>query len=273
MTAQTGDELRFRLKCLNRGLFNPAVIRHRRFAGHVTSPKQSGTHWVKYLLSLVLAELYDLPEPEHIRANAIVGHPKDPPRYPGIPRIVTSHGHAHYLMRLPGAFRLLRLPRFVVLVRDIRAILVSNYEKWNADYRVDFATYLRGDIRGTAYVTDIWEIMRFFNSWGPVAEAHPDAVLVQRYEDILADPQSAFAGICRHFGIAGATDAVLARAIARSSREEMAKRPDPTENRADKVVNLAARDLEAWFGDDTRAFLRETCRRNLRYDFGYGLSA
>jgi len=273
MTGLTADELRFRLKCVNRGLFNPTVVRRRAFEGHVTSPKQSGTHWVKYLLSLVLAELYDLPEPEHIRSNAIVGHPKAPPRYPGIPRIVTSHNHAHYLMRAPWAFRLLKLPRFVVLVRDVRAILVSNYEKWNGDYRVDFATYLRGDVRGKAFVTDIWEIMRFFNSWGPVAAAHTDAVIIQRYEDILADPEAAFARICRHLGIAGATDAVLARAIARSSREEMAKRPDPSEDHADKVVNVAARDPESRFDAEARAFLRETCRRNLHYDFGYGLTS
>jgi len=271
MIRPSADELRFRLKCLNRGLFNPTVIRRRAFDGHVTSPKQSGTHWVKYLLSLVLADLYGLPEPEHIRSNAIVGHPKTPARHPGVPCIVTSHNHAHYLMRAPWAFRLLRLPRFVVLVRDIRAILVSNYEKWNADYQVDFATYLRGDVAGKAFVTDIWEIMRFFNGWGPVATAHPEAVLIQRYEDIVADPQAAFARICRHLGIVGTSDEVLARAIARASREEMAKRPDPTEDHADRVVNVAARDPAAWFDPAARAFLRETCRRNLRYDFGYGL--
>jgi hypothetical protein len=271
MTGPHAAALRFRLKCLNRGLFNPTVIRRRAFAGHVTSPKQSGTHWVKYLLSLVLAELYDLPAPEHIRSDAIVGHPKKPPRYPGIPQIVTSHNHAHYPMRAAQAFRLLGLPRFVVLVRDPRAILVSNYEKWNADYRVDFATYLRGDLRGKAYVTDIWEIMRFFNSWGPVAAAHSEAVLVQRYEDILADPEAAFARICGHLGIARATPEVLARAIAGASRAEMAKRPDPSEEHAEKVVNFATRDPAAWFDDAGRAFLRETCRRNLRCDFGYGL--
>jgi len=271
VTASHADALRFRLKCVNRGLFNPTVIRRRAFEGHITSPKQSGTHWVKYLLSLVLAELYDLPEPEHIRSNAIVGHPKAPPRYPGIPRIVTSHNHAHYVMRAPWAFRFFQLPRFLVLLRDPQAILVSNYEKWNSDYQVDFATYLRGDVRGKAFVTDIWEIMRFFNSWGPVAAVHPDAVMIQRYEDILADPEIAFTRICAHFGIAGARPEVLARAIARSTREEMAKRPDPAEDHADKIVNVAPRDLEGWFDDAARDFLRETCRRNLRYDFGYGL--
>ena len=71
MIVRTSDELRFRVRSLNRGLFNPSTLRHRQFDGFIASMQQSGSHWLKYMLGLTLARLYDLPPPAHIQDDAI----------------------------------------------------------------------------------------------------------------------------------------------------------------------------------------------------------
>ena len=260
-------DLRFRLRCLNRGLFNPTAIRHRGIDGHIATAKNCGSHWVKYMLGLLLAELYDLPDPEQIQSNAIVGHPNHPPVYPDIPRIVLTHSTAHHAMRLPVVHRALGLPRYVVLVRDIRHILVSVYEKWDETHRVDISTFLRGDVRSQRYITDIWQLMRFFNAWGAVVEACPERATALRYEDLMADTRGNLARLCAFLGIEGVTPALIEHAVAGASKQEMAQWPGP----AHKVVNLGERDPNDWFGAAERDFLDEVCRRNLKYRFGYDL--
>ncbi len=63
MLIPTSDELRLRARSLNRALFNPPTLRHRHFDGFIASMQHSGTHWLKYMLGLTLAKLYDLPPP------------------------------------------------------------------------------------------------------------------------------------------------------------------------------------------------------------------
>jgi len=218
-----------------------------------------------------LAELYDLPAPEHIKSDAIIGHPKHPPIYPNIPRIVLTHSIAHHAMRLPFVHRALGLPRYIVLVRDIRHILVSVYEKWDETHRVDFSTYLRGDLRNRSYATDIWQLMRFFNAWGAVVEACPDRAMVLRYEDLTAKPRDNLAKVCTFLGIEHVAPDLIERAVTSASKQEMAKRLDPREDHADRVVNPGERDPNDWFGAADRDFLAEVCRRNLKYNFGYDL--
>ncbi len=271
MALSLSDDLRFRLRCLNRGLFNPTTIRHRSFDGHIPSAKTCGSHWIKYMLSLLLAELFDLPAPEHIKSDAIIGHPKHPPIYPNIPRIVLTHSIAHHAMRLPFVHGALGLPRYIVLVRDIRHILVSVYEKWDETHRVDFPTYLRGDLRNRSYATDIWQLMRFFNAWGAVVEACPDRTMVLRYEDLTADARYNLAKVCTFLGIEHVAPDLIERAVTSASKQEMAKRLDPREDHADRVVNPGERDPNDWFGAADRDFLAEVCRRNLKYNFGYDL--
>ena len=261
-------EWRFRARCVNRGLFTSATLRRRRdYDGFMASVKQSGTHWLKYMLGLTLARLHGLPEPAHIQDDSIVGHPKSPPRYTGIPRIVNSHSMPHYLQRSALANRALRMPPTLILVRDLRDALVAGYEKWKDAYRVDFSTYLRGDVSGKAYDNDIWEQLRFLNGWGAVAAGDPARTAILRYEDLRADTPRELARVCDFFGIDGATPDLLAPVVADATKEKMAERPNPAIERP--AVRFDNRPAAGWYGDADRRFVSGLCRRHLRYDFGY----
>lgn len=264
------------LRAFNRQMFNPTCLKNRHFDGHIATAKNCGTHWIKYMLSLAIAEKFGLPEPAHIRDDAIVGHTKAPPKYKNIPQIAVTHSHPHYLMRL-RLFTYLQLPRFVVLVRDMRAILVSIYEKSRGEHLdkkmhlkdVDFQTYLRGDVTGNTRIEDIWGLILFFNAWGAVHKNNPERVLIVRYEDLAANTLSTLRAVRDHIGLEELSDDSLQRAIEKSSKNEMKKRIDATEDQGDKSVNLVDRDFLKWYSESDMEFLREACRRHLKYDFGY----
>ena len=205
MIIRPSEEFRLRARSLNRGLFNTTTLRRRRFDGFIASMQQSGSHWLKYMLGLTLAKIYDLPPPSHIQDDSIIGHTRSPPIYPGIPQIIHSHSIPHYFLRSRALVAILHFPRYVVLVRDIRDGLVAHYEKFNGEYNVDFSTFLHGGVRrkrnaasGRKYADDIWLRIRFLNGWGAVAERHPERVAVLRYEDLKADTRSELARVCNH---------------------------------------------------------------------------
>ena len=166
--------------------------------------------------------------------------------------------------------RRLALPQSVILVRDIRVVLVSLYEKWHGEDDLDFSTFLRGDLsRRQTYVCDIWELMHFLNYWGPVVERFPERCIAVRYEDLRDDPAGQLDRVCRHLGIDGTSPKLLEEVIAQASKEEMAKRPDPEENRHWNVVREDDRPVLDWYEESDRHFLEETLGRHLNYTFGY----
>ena len=267
MEIRTSDELRLRARSLNRALFNPTTLRHRRFDGFIASLPHSGSHWLKYMLGLTLAKLHDLPPPPYLADNSIVGHPKSRPFYAQIPQIVTTHSIPHYLLRSRTLFRFLHFPSYLILVRDIRDGLVAYYEKHKDEFNVDFSTYLRGDVRGKKYRNDIWSRIRFLNGWGAVIARHPERTAVLKYEGLLADTRGELARVCDYFDIKGVSPDLLDEVIAAASKEEMAKRPNPKVNL--RVVRMDSRPSEEWYSDEDRRFVSELCRRNLKYTFGY----
>jgi hypothetical protein len=268
-------------RALNRQLFNPTVVKHNNFDCHIATAKLCGTHWIKYMLSLILAELYDLPPPAHIRDDAIVGHTKNPPQYKQIPQIAVTHSHPHYLLRVPGVFNVLRLPEFAVLVRDPRDILVSMYEKsrgehlmkkMNTNEEVSFSRFIRGDVTGRTRIGDIWQIILFFNAWGMVVKAHPAHIIVIKYEDLKSDTATLLRRVCDHTGLQNVTDDMIARAVSAASKDKMRQKLDTTETKFEKSVNLGQRDFKQWYSAEDRAFVEETCKRFLNCDFGYALA-
>ncbi len=267
MQIRTSDELRFRARSLNRGLFNPPTLRHRHFDGFIAGMRQSGNHWLKYMLGLTLAKLYGLPPPPYLADNSIVGHPNSPPIYAQIPQIVTTHSIPHILLRSRTVFRFFNFPRYLILVRDFRAALVSHYEMHKDGYNVDFSTYLLGDARGKKYRYDIWERIRFLNGWGAVAERHPEQTAVLKYEELMADTHGELARVCDHLDVKGVTPGLLDEVVAASSKEEMAKRPNP--EWTGTVVRMDSRPSDEWYSEEDRRFVAELCRRNLKYTFGY----
>ncbi len=270
MRIRTSDELRLRARSLNRALFNPPTLRYRHFDGLIATMQHSGTHWLKYMLGLTLAKLYNLPPPANIGDGSIVGTLKSPPLYAQIPQIVSTHSIPHILLRSRTFFRILYFPRYLILVRDIRAVLVSHYERRKGQYDVDFPTYLRGDVRGKTYRHDIWTRIRWLNGWGAVVEHHPEQTAVLKYEDLKADTRGELTRVCDYFKINGVTPDLLDQVIAASSKEEMAKRLDPQWTGAKwKAVRMDPRPSEEWYSDEDRRFVAELCRRNLKYTFGY----
>ena len=270
MIISTSDELRFRTRSLNRALFTPTTLYRRHFDGFIASMHQSGTHWLKYMLGLTLAKLYDLPPPYYLQDNSIIGHPKSPPLWEQIPHIVATHSVSHILLRSRSLFRLLHFPKYLILVRDIRDVLVAHYERHKGEYNMDFSTHLRGDVRGKKYYNDIWWCVRFLNGWGPVVERHPEQAAVLKYEDLRADTRGQLARVCEHFRIEGVTPDLIDEVVAGASKEEVAKRPDPRWTGTELgVVRMDSRPSEEWYTDADRRFVAEVCRRNLKYTFGY----
>lgn len=269
-------------RSMNRQIFNPTVVKHRQFDCHVATAKLCGTHWVKYMLSLVLCKLYDLPYPENIIADTVVGHTKTPPRYDHIPQVAVTHSHGHYLLHVPHSIRILRVPKIAVLVRDPRDIMVSVYEKTKGEYldcysgkkNVCFEEYLRGDPTGkvSKKIEDIWGLILFFNSWSSVLRANSDQTLLMKYEDFKQDTHTMLKRLCDFIGVEGVTDDIIAQAIAESSKDRMKQRIDVNEDQAARTVNIGSRDFKKWYSDDEKAFVNDVFSKYLKDDFGYKLT-
>ncbi len=263
MVGHMSEQLWLRAHSLERGVFNLRTLRHGQFDGVLATMKQSGTHWLGYMLSLILARLHGLPPPPDIKDKSIVRSPK----FREIPRIRHVHCPPHYLLRSHMVHRWLHLPRHLILVRDIRDALVSHYEKRKSDYNVDFSTYLRGDPSGKKYKDDIWVRILYMNGWGGVAERHPEQAVVLKYEDLKADTRGQLARVCDHFNIEGVTPDLLDEVIAAASKTEMVKRTKPGAKL--RTVRMDPRPTGEWYSDDDRRVFAELCRRHLKYTFGY----
>ena len=269
MVVRISNQMWHSARNIERGVFNLRTLRHRRFDGVLVSMQQSGTHWLGYMLSLILARLHGLPPPSHIGNNSIVGNPKSPPLYPQIPQIYHTHCPPHYLLRSRISSRLLRFPRYLILVRDIRDALVSHYEKHKNEYNADFSAYLRGDVRGEGRRRgdDVWVRIRFHNGWGAVAERQPEHVAVLKYEDLRADTRSQLARVCDHFNIEGVAPDLLDEVVAAASKAAMRKLPNPKGKSI--VVRTDPRPSDEWYSDADRRFVADVLRRNLKHTFGY----
>ena len=261
MVLPIADRLRFHARSIEHGLLKLPRLGGRNCTALLATMPQSGTTWTMYLLSLTLAKLYGLPPPVYIQDHSIVGKPI----YPQIPRIINSSLVPHYLLRSRALFRFFHFPKHLIVVRDLRDSLVSHYEKQKSDYKVDFSTYLRGDVRRKMYRNDIWTRIHYMNGWGAVVERHPEQAAVLKYEDLKADTRGQLARICDHFNFEGVTPDLLDEVVAAASKENMAKRENPKYH----VVRLDPRPADEWYSDEDRRFVAEVCRRYLKYTFGY----
>ncbi|MBX9609802.1 MAG: sulfotransferase [Gammaproteobacteria bacterium] len=265
MTPLHRDILAFYYHAWRRGLGNFALLGQRDCVGQIASMHQSGTHWLKFMLANALAHHYGTPPPAYNHANDIIGGPRDAVVYPSLPRLISSHSMPHPCFTAAWAQRLWRLPSHVLLLRDLRDSLASNYAKWRARYAVDFSTYLRGDPAGRRYNSDLWWTLRFMNTWGDAWRAAPARFVVLRYEDLRADPRAALERVNAHFALGlGAAD--LEHGIAASDKRSMAARDDPA--RPPGAVRVDDGDSPTLSADD-RAYIAAACRRCLRHDFGY----
>ena len=265
---KTAADWRFALHCANRDLTNFALLKHRDFQGFLVTGQNSGTQWLKYMLSLAIAAEYGVEPPQYFNnasSNDIIGHPKHKRKYPQLPRIASAHSIPHAaLPLLQGA---IKFPPYVVLVRDMRDALISNYAKWRERYQVPFDVYVAGDPSGERYVCDAWWYVRFLNGWGKVATRYPDRVLTLRYEDLRKSPAAGLRAIAQHFGIT-LSERAIDIAVQGSSKAAMLAREDA--GAGEKVIRSdAGCAADPVFGARERAVLTRILAANLRYDFGY----
>ena len=219
----------FRWHCLRRDISNFALLKHRHFDGFLITMQHSGTHWLKFMMSTALALELDLPPPRFVHndsSNDFIGHPRHPRLHPSAPRLASTHSVPHALFDSRLVRLGLALPPYVVLVRDLRAALVSNYEKWKERYGVSFKEYLRGDPRGRRYIFDLWGGLHFLNRWARVGRRFPAATLEIRYEDLQAQPAVLLGHIFSHFGLSIAS-AHIDAAVAAGTKQNMAAKLDP----------------------------------------------
>ena len=260
--------LRFALHCVNRDTTNFAMLRYPGFQGFLVSGQNSGTQWLKYMLSLAIAAEHGVAPPLYFNnasSNDIIGHPRHKRKYPQLPAIASAHSIPHVALNWRWLRRVAKQPRYVVLVRDMRDVLISNYMKWRERYGVPFDVYVAGDPAGKRYICDVWWYMHFLNRWGKVATRHTDNVLTMRYEDLRVSPAAGIRTIARHFRIP-LSDSSVELAVRGSSKEAMRAREDP--HAKETVIRDAGVD-DPVFGAREKAIFDRIIAANLRYDFGY----
>ena len=260
----------FRWHCLRRDLSNFALLKHRHFDGFLITMQHSGTHWLKYMMSTALALQLDLPPPRFVHndaSNDFIGHPRHARRYAHAPRLASTHSvpHACFDSRLLRAC--IALPPYAVLVRDLRAALVSNYEKWKQRYGVSFKEYLRGDPRGRRYVFDLWGGLHFLNRWGRVRQRFPTTTLEVRYEDLQLTPEVTLGRLFEHFEIAIAAPHLTA-AVAAGGKQSMATKLDPA-SPVRNIIRDDERPPAAWYDTEDRQFFDAALARCLDDTHGY----
>ena len=264
----TVNDFIFRVHSLNRHATNLSLLKYYDFQGFLITGQNSGTHWIKWMLSHALAHRYDVEPPRYFNndsSNDLIGHPKHERIHPHLPRIASSHSIPAYALDWSWLRAIRRPPPYAVVVRDVRDVLVSNYEKWRAEYGVPFSRYVAGDPRGDAYVCDVWWYVRFMNRWGEIARRHPAETLVLRYEDFRKDPLENLRRLARHFRL-DLQDSDLLAGVAVGSKDYMMARQDP---------QIAERPIRpdgaegARFSPRDLAVLADILDRNLKHDFGY----
>lgn len=258
----------FALHSLNRDLTNWALIKHRDWQGYLVTGQHSGTHWIKWMLSHAIAHDTGVEPPQFYNnnsSNAVIGHPKHKRTDPRLPRVASSHSIPAYPVQWGWVRALAPLPAYGVVVRDIRDVLISNYEKWKDKYAVPFETYVEGDPTSKKYVCDVWWYIRFNNRWGEVQKRYPDETLILKYEAFQREPEVQLDRLAKHLGLSLSPEAIAAGAAA-GTKETMLAHMDP--NAPAQAVRRDGAGETRWT-PQTEDRLREILREHLRHDFGY----
>lgn len=263
---------------ITRDLTNLSLVRHRKSDGHIISMHQSGTHWLRNMLSLAMAKAYNLPAPEYIQDNDFICAPQDASKYPQIPRIVSSHQIPTPLITNRLALSLIRLPDYVLLMRDPRVIAASHYRRFESRYNIPFSEYLRANVallrqnsKKRKFDKDIWWDIRFQNSWGRMLELRPGHIHFVRYEELRRDTARHLRAIMQFLHMPNIDDATLAWCIEQCSKESMAQKESP--DIAHKVVRQDDDNPLAIYSEDDKRYFLETYRKYCKADFGYDLES
>ena len=250
---------------------NFSVRRHGAFDGFLVTSKNSGTHWVKYMLAIALADTYGIARPNYFSEDAVrpyIGWPKDAQAHIELPRLAFSHTIPHRFADWSWARGMAGLPPYALCIRHPMAILASHHAKWQYDIKVDWLTYLKGDPGGANYRCDLYWLARFWNRWGEVEARYPASVLRVQYEATRESPRAALEAIAAHWGIEFTPDAIEA-ALAEGTKEAMAKKVDPAAE--PNVLQQRSGSLADQFTGEAMDIYRARMAELFRFDLGYDL--
>lgn len=266
--------IRFYYYQLRRDVTNFSFLRHANLDGFIVSMHQSGTHWLKHMLACAITRELGLPPPQYAYAGDVIGGAKKPILYPGLP----SFGHSHTIPSPLMGSKILRkfccFPRYVILVRDIRAMLVSHYEKYRPEYDCEFSLYLRGDATNQRFDSDIWWCMRFQNAWGRIIAKYPDEFIVIKYEDMVTDPLAQLQIINTFLKLNLSTESLF-YGVQESTKEKMSVKPKKAARKVENkriAVRMNSKPNETLFTREDELFFKQTRKTYLKYDFGYDYS-
>jgi hypothetical protein len=251
-------------------LSNFHLIQYRSVAGFLVSGKNSGTHWLRFMLNHALAKRHGLPPPVYSSgrdSEDFVGHPRWPRKHPSLPFIASSHNLPSIMFSWRWVHWLFSLPRMVVLVRDPKEAMLSHHHKWCDILGISLHAYIHESSPKRKQLADVWWYIDFFNRWGRMAERFPDSVLVVRYEDLEGATELWLKRISEHLRLDLDAEAIAA-AMAASSRESIRSALDPAYGEA--IVPNALERSRVRLSPTDNAIVSAQFDDHLRYDFGYG---
>lgn len=267
-------KLRLRIALIWRALLinlsNFHLIQYRDVSGFLVSGKNSGTHWLRFMLSHAMAQRYGLPPPVHSSGRSsedFVGHPRWARKHPDLPFIASSHNLPSAMLSWGWVRWLFDLPPVVVLVRDPKEAMLSHYVKWRDVLSLSLHDYICNSSTKRKQLADGWWYIDFFNRWGRMARAAPDHVLVVRYEDLQRAPEYWLERISVHLGL-GLDASAIGAAMEVSSREAVRSTLDPAYGEA--IVPDAGERARIHLPALEDAVLTAQFTQHLRHDFGYG---
>ena len=247
---------------------NFSFRRHRQFDAYLVTMHQSGTHWLKYLITLMMTREHQLPEPANISEALIIGGPRQAPRYEVEPRLGHSHTIPSPLLKTMLGVQGAGFPDYLVLVRDIRDVLIAHYAKWQQHYDCSFSEYIRGDVRHRRFEKDIWWDFRFLNNWGAIMQAWPARTASVQYEALRSQPREQLARVVEFLALnLREPAAAIEYALANAGKETMAEKDISPYGMP--VVNNDSRAWDDWYTTADRDWLTAACARFLKHDFGY----
>ncbi|MBL8850933.1 MAG: sulfotransferase domain-containing protein [Planctomycetaceae bacterium] len=261
-------DLTYASRYLIHDLFRMSVFWHRHAYGHIVTGQQSGSHWINNLLAHVVSAEFKIPPLRHIDDRLIIGHPRVPQPYPHIPQLIWTHHAPSPLVHAGPMRRLFEFPKYVLLLRDIRASLVGQYEKHRQDTTLTFSEYLRDHrVFGRQFKWDLDKRIVFFNAWGRVGERLPGQVCTVHYENMRRDTAGELERFWRFLELPITDPGVFQQAAVACSKEEMSRQEPRV--RTHNLVRQDERDPVEWFSDDDRAYFSTRCDRLLKHRFGY----
>ena len=251
-------------------LSNFHLVQYRGVSGFLVSGKNSGTHWLRYMLSHAMAQRYGLSPPAYSsgrESEDFVGHPRWTRKHPELPFIASSHNLPSSMLSWGWMRWLFDLPPVVVLVRDPKEAMLSHFVKWRDVLGLSLHDYICNQSTKRKQLADGWWYIDFFNRWGRMAKAAPDHVLVVRYEELQAAPEYWLERISDHIGL-GLDASAIAAAMQVSTREAVQSTLDPAYGEA--IVPDARERARVRLSPAEDAVLTRQFDEHLRFDFGYG---